>query len=307
MASYDIVIVGGGPAGLTAALYCARAGKSVCILERNITGGQIVYAPLVENYPGLPGMSGQSFADALTSQVEALGVEIAYEEALSVLPAKGTAETKVVTDCGEYTCRAVIIAAGTSHRTLGLENEDELVGAGISYCAICDGAFYKDKKVCVIGGGNTALQEAIFLSDLCREVTLIHRRDAFRADAALVERFKAKGSARMLLDTTVKSLITKDGSVCGIVTDTKGKTEEHETDCLFVAVGNTPNTAPFDVLGITGDSGFFKSTESGKTAYPDVFVAGDCREKAVRQLTTACADGANAATGACEYVDSLKA
>ena len=304
MADYDVIVVGGGPAGLTAALYCARAGRKVLVLEKMTLGGQITAAPLVENYPGLPGMSGAAYGAALAEQAESFGAETAYEEVLSLQPGD---PIRVVTDAGEHTCRAVILAVGARHKTLGLAGEEDLVGAGISYCAVCDGAFYEGRDVIIVGGGNSALQEALFLSKICKSVTLVHRRREFRADECLVRRFHEAKNVTFLYPYTVQELVVEEDEVRGVVLAEVGSGAQRTvmTDGVFVAIGHEPETEPFAPLGFCGGDGYFAVDETTETKIDGVFVAGDCRAKAVRQLTTACGDGAVAAMAACRYLETL--
>lgn len=299
----DIIVIGGGPAGLTAALYARRAGKTVTLIERESTGGQIVYSPLVENYPAMPGLSGAEFAQNLTAQVEALGADIVYDEATG-LRREGDGAFTVACDGGERQCRAVVLSTGLRHRHLGLDGEEELVGAGVSYCAVCDGAFYAGRIAAVVGGGDTALRDALFLADTCRHVTLLHRRDEFRAEAALVEQVTARENITVLYSHTAVRLLKADGALTGLmVKDGKtGQTRELPVDGLFVAVGQTPNSAPFaDAVALA--EGYYRAGEDTLTDCAGVFAAGDGRVKAVRQLTTAVGDGAVAGLAACRYVD----
>lgn len=304
MTDFDIIVAGGGPAGLTAAIYCARAGKKVLVIEKMNPGGQITYAPLVENYPGLPGMSGAEFAEALVEQTMSFGVEFAYEEVLSVT--KGTPIT-VETDFEKRTCKALILAIGTEHRHIGLDNEEDLIGAGISYCAVCDGAFYAGKEAAVIGGGNSALQEALFLSEICSKVTLIHRREQFRADECLVNKLRERQNIEFIYPYTVTKIQEEEGEVCGLVLTHVESAEEKslKVDGVFVAIGLKTCSEPFEKLCISDEKGYFLTDTQKQTAVPGIFAAGDCCDKKVRQLTTACGDGATAAIAACEYVDSL--
>lgn len=300
---HDIIVVGAGPAGLTAALYAARAGRSVLVLEQAAPGGQIVYSPLVENYPGLPGMSGASFADGLTSQVEGLGVELDYTTVTGFAPCKGGYE--VETEDGSHRARALVLAPGASHRHLGLEGEEDLVGLGVSYCAVCDGPFYQGKKVAVVGGGDTALQDALFLSGVCEKVTLVHRREQFRGEARLVEKLKERANVEFLLGYAPEELLTERGEFAGLKLKhtATGQTEVLPVDGVFVAVGQQPGAAPFArMVGVDG-GGYFASGEDCRTGLPGIFVAGDCRAKTVRQLTTAVGDGAVAGLAAANYVE----
>ena len=301
---YDIIVVGGGPAGLTAALYAARAGKTVAVAERENTGGQIVYSPLVENYPAVPAMSGADFAQKLTEQVEALGVDILYDE-VTGLDRDGASFT-VHCDGGDYRGRAVVLATGAAHRHLGLDGEEELVGCGVSYCAVCDGAFYTDRDVAVVGGGDTALQDALFLANSCRSVTLIHRRDQFRGEDRLVRQVESRENIHILYSHTVEALHASGGELTGItVKNAKtGEMKELTLDGLFAAVGQLPQSAPFTAL-VKTDGGYYAAGEDTLTGCDGLFAAGDGRVKSVRQLTTAVGDGAVAGLAACRYVDAL--
>lgn len=298
MEHFDIIIIGGGPAGLTAAIYARRAGKSVLLLERASMGGQIATSPRVDNFPAAAGLSGAELSDRLYAQADELGARIELEEALEIR--NGNIKT-VITDYSSYTSKAVILATGMNHRTLGLPGEDML--SGISYCAVCDGAFYEGKHVAVCGGGNSAVQEALFLSEICNHVTLIHRRSQFRADPILVDKVFAKDDITVLTDTVVESLESKDDILCGLRLQNKvtGATTSLPIDGLFEAVGHIPETALAALLGITEENQFIHADESCRTTAEGIFVAGDCREKTVRQMLTACADGAIAALAACDY------
>ena len=295
--NFDLIIVGGGPAGLTAAIYARRAGRTVLLLEKESFGGQIASSPRVENYPGLPSVSGAALADALYAQAEALGARIELEE---VRELRGGDVKTVVTDYGTYTCRALILATGMKHRTLGLPREDTLTG--ISYCAVCDGSFYKGEDVAVCGGGNTALTDALFLSELCRRVTVIHRREEFRGDLLLKEELERRPNVDFAFSSVVEELLG-DKALTGLVLKhiQTGETRLLPVSGLFEAVGQIPEKELIRSLLPVDASGFVQSDESCVTSLPGVFVAGDCRAKEVRQLTTATADGAVAALAACRY------
>lgn len=296
---FDIVVVGGGPAGLTAAIYARRAGKSVLVLEKEAFGGQIASSPRVDNFPGCYGVSGAELADRLFSQAEALGARVELEEVLSV---RTGAPHTVTTDYGTYTASALVLATGMKHRTLGLPGEETL--GGMSFCAVCDGAFFAGKDVAVAGGGNTALQDALFLSDLCRHVTVIHRRDTFRGDSILAEALAKRANVTLRMNTVITALRGETALTGLALRDTAtGAESELAVDGLFQAVGQQPQTALAADLGLTGDDGFLPAGEDCRTAAPGVFVAGDCRAKTVRQLTTACADGAVAALAACAWCE----
>ena len=299
---YEILIVGGGPAGLTAAIYAARAGKHVAVLERGSTGGQIISAPLVENYPGIPSVSGTELARQMTEQACTFGAEIVYTEAVGL--EKTPAGFRVLCMDGVREAKAVILATGAAHRSLGLAAEDALTGCGVSYCAVCDGAFYEGLDVAVVGGGDTALQDALFLANTCRSVTLIHRRDAFRASAQLVRRAQAQENIRILRSCTVQKLLLSDDSLQGaeLFNGKTGETERIYVEGLFVAVGQMPQSAPFEDAVAT-ENGYYLAGEDTKTSLPGIFAAGDGRKKQVRQLTTAVSDGAAAALAACRYLE----
>ena len=302
---YDIIIIGGGPAGLTAALYALRAGKSVLVIEKSTFGGQITWSPKVENFPTIPSISGAELGDRLTSQVLEQGAELELDEVVSV-ELDGDIK-RVKTDFGgTFEAKALIIAAGARPRTLGIPGEDALMGAGVCFCAVCDGAFYKDRPVAVNGGGNSALQDAMLLSDTCSKVYLIHRRDTFRGEARLVEALRARENVEFVLNSSVTALIGQDELSGLIVTNDKGESREISVDGLFVAIGHAPDNGMFSELIDLDKGGYADSDESCTTKTPGVFVAGDCRKKNVRQLTTAAADGSCAALAACRYVDALE-
>ena len=302
---YEILIVGGGPAGLTAAIYAARAGKHVAVLERGSTGGQIISAPLVENYPGIPSVSGTELARQMTEQACTFGAEIVYTEAVGL--EKTPAGFRVLCMDGVREAKAVILATGAAHRSLGLAAEEALTGCGVSYCAVCDGAFYEGLDVAVVGGGDTALQDALFLANTCRSVTLIHRRDAFRASAQLVRRAQAQENIRILRSCTVQKLLLSDDSLQGaeLFNGKTGETERIYVEGLFVAVGQMPQSAPFEDAVAT-ENGYYLAGEDTKTSLPGIFAAGDGRKKQVRQLTTAVSDGAAAALAACRYLEEQR-
>lgn len=302
---YDIIIIGGGPAGLTAALYALRAGKSVLVIEKSTFGGQITWSPKVENFPTIPLISGAELGDRLTSQVLEQGAELELDEVVSV-ELDGDIK-RVKTDFGgTFEAKALIIAAGARPRTLGIPGEDALMGAGVCFCAVCDGAFYKDRPVAVNGGGNSALQDAMLLSDTCSKVYLIHRRDTFRGEARLVEALRARENVEFVLNSSITALIGQDELSGLIVTNDKGESREISVDGLFVAIGHAPDNGVFSELIDLDKGGYADSDESCTTKTPGVFVAGDCRKKNVRQLTTAAADGSCAALAACRYVDALE-
>jgi len=289
----DLIIIGAGCAGLTAALYAARAGKSVLIFEKESIGGQIASSPLIENYPGVPRMSGIEFADHLFSQVTELGVELEIDEVIKI-ESEGSVH-HVFTSSQKYDAKAVIIATGAKHRTLGLEKEELFTGHGVSYCALCDGAFFKNKRVAIVGGGNTAITEALYLSTYCESVTVIHRRDSFRAEASLMNQAELKSNIFWIKDTIVQELVgEKSLSGLKLLNTKTNSTSSLSVDGLFVAIGHLPQTEAFSNLAPLDQEGFFDIGEDCRTPVPSIYVAGDCRKKNMRQLTTAVADGANA-------------
>ena len=301
---YDIIVIGAGPAGLTAALYALRADKSVLVLEKATFGGQITYSPQIENYPGFATMSGNEFAEKLIDQVISQGAEIEMETVTGIRD-NGASKT-VVTEEGEHEAKAVIIATGVKHRQTGLPNENELVGEGISYCAVCDGAFFKGQNVAVLGGGNSALQEAVLLSEGCEKVYVIQNLDYFTGEARLVEKLKTKDNVEFVMGTVISALNGK-GSLESLTLrkECDGSESELKVNGLFVAIGLIPNNSAFaDIAGLD-DWGYIDSDESCVTKTSGVFVAGDCRKKQIRQITTATADGSVAALAACRYIDSL--
>lgn len=299
----DIIVIGAGPAGLTAAIYALRAGKSVLIFEKELFGGQITYSPSVENYPGFKQISGNEFAEHLIDQATALGAEIELAEVTGILD--GPVKT-VVTDNGNYECKSVIIASGSRHRHLGLEREEELTGSGVSYCAVCDGAFFKGKTVAVAGGGDAALQDAIFLSERCRHVYLIHRRDTLRGEAHLESILRARDNVEFVLNSVIERL-EGEQKLSGILVKNNltGEHTQIALDGLFIAVGQEPQNAPFAGLITLDNAGYADAGEDCSTATPGIFVAGDCRKKAVHQLTTAVGDGAVAGLAAVNYINAL--
>ncbi len=303
----DVLVVGGGPAGLTAALYAARAGKSVLVLEGNAPGGQINFSPLVENYPGLPSIPGSQLSEELLRQVEELGVELEYETAVDLRAQEGGFQ--VVTDCAVREGRTLVLATGVRHRTLGLPGEEALVGQGVSYCAVCDGPFYAGKPVAVVGGGDTALQDALFLSGICSQVTLIHRREEFRGERRLAEQVRSRDNIQCRMDATVEALHTENGVLTGLTLHERitGQRQDLPVDGLFIAVGQEPQNQPFANLLGADEGGYLLAGEDCRTGIPGVFAAGDCRTKGVRQLTTAVGDGAVAGLAACRWVDEHRA
>lgn len=296
---YDIIIIGAGCAGLTAATYAARDGRSVLLLDGDGSGGQINFAPRVENYPGIKEISGMAFSDALLEQAMSFGARLDLARAESISAEDGG--FLVSTDGGDrLSCRSVVLASGSKHRKLGLPREEELTGKGVSYCATCDGAFFKGRSVAVVGGGSAALQSALMLAGICKEVTLIHRRADFRGEAVLAKRAEQTQNIKMRLESRVVELLGGEHLEQIVVEDSAGKSEALAVDGLFVSVGQEPDNARFsDIVEL--NNGYISAGEDCKTSCPGIFAAGDCRLKSVRQLTTAAADGTVAGLAASEW------
>lgn len=296
---YDIAIVGAGIAGMTAAIYAVRANKKVIVFESKTYGGQIISSEKIANYPALPGVSGVELSQKIYHQMNNLGVEIEYTEVASI--DDGEVKT-IVTEDGGWQARTVILAVGSKDRELELPGEKELTGRGISYCATCDGGFYKNKPVAVVGGGNTALYDALYLSDIASKVYLIHRREEFRGDAHLVDKVHEKKNVEFVMNSRVTKLLSDDVLTGVEVRNDENKKSEIKVDGLFVAIGRVPATEQFDELVKLDESGFIKAGEDCHTSKSGIFVAGDCRTKSLRQLVTASSDGAMAATEAVKYL-----
>ena len=301
---YDILIVGAGPAGLTAAIYACRAGKSVLVLEKEVFGGQITHSPKVENYPGYLEMSGNEFAELLMMQAQDQGAEIDLAEVLDVT-VDDSGIKHVMTDMGEYLSRALIIASGSKHRELGVPGEQDYVGKGISYCAVCDGAFYAGKHVAVIGGGNSALQEAVMLAERCSQVTVVQNLAFLTGEEKLSEKLFSMDNVDFIYSSVVEALEGEDELERVILHNTEtGQSVPLEVDGVFVAIGQVPENGPFAKVAKLAMNGYFDSGENCTTMTPGVYVAGDCRQKNVRQITTATGDAAVAAVSACRWLDS---
>lgn len=301
MKTYDIIVVGAGPAGLTAALYGLRAGKSVLILEKGAFGGQATYSPKIENYPGMTTISGNELADKMVEQVLFQGADVEVETVEDIVDLGET--KKVITDMGEHIARAVIVATGAEHRRLGVEGEDKFIGEGISFCAVCDGAFYAGKRVAVIGGGNSALQEALSLSEICESVTVIQNLAFLTGENRLAELVQKKDNIQVILSHTVEKVLG-DTSFEGIVIKGEDGERKLSFDGMFVAIGLVPTVKAFEKIITLDDRGYALSDEKCLTKTEGVFVAGDCRTKEIRQISTACADGAVAALAAVKYIEA---
>lgn len=301
---YDIIVVGGGPAGLTAAIYALRAGKTVLVIEKNSFGGQIAFSPKVENIPGTRSISGAEFADKLTDHAMDLGAEVELERVVSV-EKQDDIFTVSTEEGSSYQAKAVILAVGVKHRTLGLPGEDELIGNGISFCAVCDGAFYTGQEVAMIGGGNSALQEALLLSEVCKKVTIVQNLAFLTGEQKLADALAEKENVEILYSTVVSRYLTENGALTGLRlhNDATGAEMEISVDGTFLAVGLQPENDAFASLAKLNDWGYFDAEESCTTQTPGLFVAGDCRSKIIRQVVTASGDGAIAAMAACRYLD----
>ena len=297
----DLIIIGAGTAGLTAAIYAARAGLSVKIIEKAFYGGQVVTTPSVDNYPGMPGVNGADFAMTLHKQVKDLNVQILYE---TVQSAQLSGEIKsFVTSKSSHQARTVIIATGAAPRKLGVKGEDKWIGHSVIFCATCDGARYKGKDVAIIGGGNVAMEDALLLSDLCRSVIIVHRSAIFKAEQKRLDQVKAKGNVKFVTDSVVKELVgDKSLEKVRIVNKLNGQVTDIAVDGVFVAIGSEPDNSIFANELNLNDFGYIIAGEDCHTNLPGVFVAGDTRTKQVRQLVTATADGAVAALAAKKYL-----
>ena len=301
---YDIVIVGGGPAGLTAAVYGLRAGKSVVVIEKNGFGGQIAYSPKVENIPGTIQISGAEFAEKLTDQAMNLGADMEMETVTGI--EKTSEGFRIRTEDGaEFEGRTVILALGVKHRMLELPGEEELIGSGISFCAVCDGAFYAGQDVAMVGGGNSALQEALLLAETSRSVTVIQNLADFTGERKLAQALLEKDNVTVHFNTIVTGYRSENGSLTGLELQNTatGEASAIAVDGAFLAVGLMPENDAFSELAALNDWGYFDSAEDCRTKTDGLFVAGDCRSKRIRQVVTAAGDGAVAAMAACMYLD----
>lgn len=299
---YDILIVGAGPAGLTAAIYARRAGKTVLVLERDTFGGQITFSPKLENYPGFAEISGNELAQRMLEQAMALGAEIDMDQVLAV---RDGAVKTVVGEARSYEAKTVIIAAGARHRRLHLPREEEFIGNGISFCAVCDGAFYRDRHVALIGGGNTALQEAVLLSEICECVTVVQNLPFLTGEQRLIEALAARPNVDYRYGTVVIGYEGGEALTALNLLQTESGTESRlAVDGAFLAIGTEPENVPFSAVAALNEQGYIAADESCRTETAGIFAAGDCRTKAYRQVATAISDGAAAALNACRYLDA---
>ena len=294
---YDVIIIGGGPAGLTSALYLLRADKNVLILEKENIGGQITSSSKVANYPGFGEISGMELISNLYNQVVNLGGEVVLEEALEI-----DDDNTVITDCGKYKAKAIILAVGSKNKVLGIEREDEFVGRGISFCVSCDGAFYQGKTVAVVGGGNSAISEALSLADICRKVYIIQKEDNLTCEEVLKEKLKVKDNIEILYNSEVVSYLG-DNDIKGIVVKTIDGKIKLDVEGIFLAIGLVPSTSFIADLLMLDKNNYILSDDT-LTDKTGIFVAGDCRSKKYRQLTTAVSDGTVAALNAINYLNN---
>lgn len=299
---YDIVIIGGGPAGLTAAIYARRSNKSVMILERGAFGGQMTFSPKIENYPGFESISGNDLADKMVEQALSLGADVELENVLSITD---NGDKKIVTtEDNTYEAKSVIIACGAKHRRLKIENEEKFIGDGISFCAVCDGAFYTDKTVALIGGGNSALQEAVLLSDVCKKVYIVQNLAFLTGEDRLQEILKSKENVEIICSSVVHQIPDGEELKSIVIQNTDNLSlRTLEIDGMFIAIGLEPENSSFSNVCDLDSVGYIDSSETCNTRTNGIFVAGDCRSKCVRQISTAISDGATAAISACRFID----
>lgn len=300
---HDIIIIGGGPAGLTAAVYALRAGRSALIIEKNGFGGQIAFSPKVENIPGIQQISGAAFAERMVEQALNLGADMELETVESVEPAGGIFRVYTA-EGGEYPGRSVILATGVRHRLLGLPGEEGLIGSGLSFCAVCDSAFYAGQETAMIGGGNSALQEALLLSEICKKVTIVQNLPFLTGEKRLAEALSARANVEILYSTQVSAYIQEAGRLTGLqLRSESGEERFLPVSGAFLAVGLVPENEAFAPLAPLDDRGYFAAAEDCAGSVPGVFIAGDCRAKQIRQVVTAASDGAIAAMAACRYLE----
>lgn len=299
---YDIVIVGAGPAGLTAAIYALREEKKVVILEKETIGGKITSSSKVENYPGFKSISGMDFANNLYEQVIDLGGEINIEEVLSIENGK---VKKVITDENTYETKSIIIASGSKYKTLNLDNEEELIGNGISFCTVCDGSFYKNKDVCVVGGANSALNSALYLSKICNKVYLVVRGPKLKGDKKVIDNVLSLSNVEVLYNTTVNKYILDNDELVGVEVKSNECEKKLDVEGVFLAIGQSPEIDYLNNLVKVDENNYVVASENCMTNIDGIFVAGDVRKKKVRQLTTAVSDGTNAAINAINYLKEV--
>lgn len=302
---YDVIIIGAGPAGMTAAVYTSRANLSTLMLERGVPGGQMANTEEVENYPGFDHILGPELSTKMFDHAKKFGAEYAYGDVKEVIDGKEYKTIKAGSK--EYKARSIIISAGAEYKKLGVPGEQELGGRGVSYCAVCDGAFFKNKELVVVGGGDSAVEEGVYLTRFASKVTIVHRRDELRAQKILQDRAFANDKIDFIWNHTVKQINDKDGKVGSVtlVSTQDGAEQEFAADGVFIYIGMVPLTKPFEGLGITNSNGYIETNERMETKVPGIFAAGDIREKTLRQIVTATGDGSIAAQNAQHYVEEL--
>ncbi|GIN62379.1 thioredoxin reductase [Robertmurraya siralis] len=303
---YDVIIIGAGPAGMTAAVYTSRANLSTLMIERGIPGGQMANTEEVENYPGYDHILGPDLSTKMFDHAKKFGAEYAYGDIKEVID--GEEYKTIKAGSKEYKARAVIISAGAEYKKIGIPGEKELGGRGVSYCAVCDGAFFKEKELLVVGGGDSAVEEGVYLTRFASKVTIVHRRDELRAQKILQQRAFDNEKIDFIWNHTVKEIHEKDGKVGSVtlVSTEEGTEREFKTDGVFVYIGMIPLSKPFENLGITNENGYIVTNEKMETSVPGIFAAGDIREKMLRQIVTATGDGSIAAQSAQHYVEELQ-
>jgi thioredoxin reductase (NADPH) len=302
---YDVIIAGAGPAGMTAAVYTSRANLSTLMLERGIPGGQMANTEEVENYPGFDHILGPDLSTKMFEHAKKFGAEYAYGDIKEIIDGK---EYKtVIAGSKQYKTRSIIISTGAEYKKIGVPGEKELGGRGVSYCAVCDGAFFKQKELVVIGGGDSAVEEGVYLTRFASKVTIVHRRDELRAQKILQDRAFANEKIDFIWNHTIKQINDKDGKVGSVtlVSTETGEEQVYNADGVFIYIGMVPLSKPFAALGITNEQGYIETNERMETKVPGIFAAGDIREKTLRQIVTATGDGSIAAQSAQHYIEEL--
>ncbi|WP_409295412.1 thioredoxin-disulfide reductase [Peribacillus sp. SCS-26] len=308
---YDVIIIGAGPAGMTAAVYTSRGNLSTLMIERGVPGGQMANTEEVENYPGFETILGPELSTKMFDHAKKFGAEYAYGDVKSIVDGREYKTVKVSNK--EYKGRAIIISSGAEYKKIGVPGEKELGGRGVSYCAVCDGAFFRNKELVVIGGGDSAVEEGVYLTRFASKVTIVHRRDELRAQKILQQRAFDNEKVDFIWNHTIKEINDKDGKVGSVtlVSTIDGQEQEFKADGVFIYIGMLPLSKPFEDLGITNVNGYIETNERMETRVPGIFAAGDIREKTLRQIVTATGDGSIAAQNAQHYIeelmDSLKA
>lgn len=303
---YDVIIIGAGPAGMTAAVYTSRANLSTLMLERGVPGGQMANTEEVENYPGFDHILGPELSTKMFDHAKKFGAEYAYGDVKEII--NGEEYKTIIAGSKEYKARAIIISAGAEYKKIGVPGERELGGRGVSYCAVCDGAFFKQRELVVVGGGDSAVEEGVYLTRFASKVTIVHRRDELRAQKILQDRAFENEKIDFIWNHTIKQINEKDGKVGSVtlVNTVNGEEQEFKADGVFIYIGMLPLTKPFESLGITNENGYIETNEKMETKVPGIFAAGDIREKTLRQIVTATGDGSIAAQAAQHYIEELQ-